>query len=159
MNGSKKRPFYPASKSPVPNKVSNQIVVKTENTLKIPKLDFHDRTLNLACHGPICNYKIERYTSMETRVLETLQDYDINYPCNVYIIPYSKSKSQPYIQTQNPLLNTASIIKNATQVAIEESLKTEKMIKEKEIKIATFKSSLLKRLSLEKLKKRIDTGK
>lgn len=149
MKEVKRRPFYPASKSPLPIKVSKSLPEKpiiNENI--IPKLDFHDTFLNLSCHGPInTNYKIERYTSMETRVVETLQDYNIQYPCDVYILP--SSQHQTYFHIQNPELNTGSIIKNASESAIEESLKTEILIKLKAEKIQNFRSNLLKRLAKE----------
>lgn len=124
----------------------------------IPKLDFHDASLNLICHGPIHKCKIERYTSMETRVVETLQDYNILYPCDVYILPQSESNRQEiYFQIQNSKLITGSIIKNASECAIEESLKTEIRNKSKAERIENLRSVLLKKLAMEdKLKRKVN---
>jgi hypothetical protein len=136
----KRRPFYPASKSPQLPKVSQHCpqkkVVKKQI---IPKLNFHDRSMNLNCHSPIQNhYKIERYTSMETRVVETLKDFNIMHPCDVYILPL-------LVSTQ--LDKRGIIYKNASESAIEEALKTKILIKSKAEKIAKFRIKLLQRLA------------
>jgi hypothetical protein len=150
-----RRPFYPASKSPQPIKVSQPCpkkIIVPENI--IPKLDFHDRTLNLSCHGPIKNqYKIERYTSMQT--VEALQDFNIMYPCDVYIFCQS-SKLQTYLNIQTK--NKECIHKNASESAIEEALKTEFLINSKAKKIKDFRLKLQKRLALEESCKREEKG-
>ena len=151
----RKRPFYPPSKSPAPIKASNPPIKSIKKEDCIPRLNFHDRSLNLICHGPIdIKYNIERYTNMEAKVIETLQDTHILYPCDVYIIPYTSTNT--HIRIQSPHLNTGSIIKNASDCAIEEAQKTEFMMKQKEEKIKKFRLKIQKRLAFDR-KRKVET--
>jgi hypothetical protein len=90
---------------------------------------------------------------METVVVEALEDFNVLYPCDVYTFCQS-SQHQTYLNIQTQQFNNGCISKNASESAIEETLKTQILIKSKAKKIKDFRLKLQKRLALEESCKR-----
>jgi hypothetical protein len=153
MRAEPRKPFLPSSKSPQftqsqrkQPKPSRPLSIKPT----IPRIDFHDRRLNLQFHGPINHIQVERWSALDVNVIDTLQEFDVSIYPMVDFISLSVNPFQNCMQICIP--NKGVTFQDAASAAKEESIKREKELQTKRETLERYRKELKVRLAFQRRK-------